>query len=318
MAEVSTAIIAKASDRNFGTSKEDIEFYAQTGGAAASTAACIAVAPATGGVSALASPLCGEIGGAVAKVFTGIVHDIGKSLFGTTDPNAERDARAAQGRLWTPLRIAYQNFMSKAVHLYDIPVIKGQQDFKFIARMSDSIGRELAEKANKILIAKNLQPAFKKDGTGLVDAVTTYHAPTYTQLHPVGLNSAYAHNVAMAFLDAANDTYSNRLKYVTAEKRKKMTKRTPPHLQTSGSFKPVARKAPPHLQSSKTYVPPPGPAAPAVTPKKDHSRSLGTAGGAAVGFAVGGPIGAGVGAALGFGSGYLWREHKIKKGLIVT
>jgi hypothetical protein len=77
-----TAIQKKAQQKNYGTSKQDIDDYAAAGGGAAGTAACIAAGGATGGVSVVASPLCAEGGALIASFVADTIQSIGSALFG--------------------------------------------------------------------------------------------------------------------------------------------------------------------------------------------------------------------------------------------
>lgn len=73
------ASIAEMERRNFGTSKEDIEAYAETAGAAAGAAVCTAYGAAP------VAPLCGAIGGAIAKWLAGGVVDAWNAAFGNAE-----------------------------------------------------------------------------------------------------------------------------------------------------------------------------------------------------------------------------------------
>lgn len=81
LAETSTgadawnAIYKKGQERNFGTSKQDIDDYAAAGGAVAAGAACAAAGQPE------AAPLCAAIGGAIAGALADALQTIGASLF---------------------------------------------------------------------------------------------------------------------------------------------------------------------------------------------------------------------------------------------
>lgn len=75
--------------RDFGTSKEDLQAYAEIGGAVGGAAACTALgAPA-------AAPLCATVGGFIAKAITGFVVD----LF-DDEEEAERAKQEARYQEW--------------------------------------------------------------------------------------------------------------------------------------------------------------------------------------------------------------------------
>lgn len=64
-----TAILDEAESRDWGTSSDDIEAYAEIGGAAAGAAACAAVGAAP------VAPLCGTVGGWAAGFIAGTIGD---------------------------------------------------------------------------------------------------------------------------------------------------------------------------------------------------------------------------------------------------
>lgn len=83
-----TAIYEKGKNKNFGTSKEDIEDYAAAGGAVVGTAACIEAGPV--------AALCAEGGAIVAGFVAGAIYSIGAAIFGG-------DTYADPGDTWNPV-----------------------------------------------------------------------------------------------------------------------------------------------------------------------------------------------------------------------
>lgn len=73
------AISTKAKEKNFGTSKQDIDDYAAAGGAAAGAAACVAAEQPE------LSPLCAELGGVIGSAVADFVQSVGSLLFGGGD-----------------------------------------------------------------------------------------------------------------------------------------------------------------------------------------------------------------------------------------